>query len=297
MNRVLSEMRKNYQYYLLMAPFMILFFLFVVIPVVMSFVLSFTDFNMLESPNFIGLGNYINLLVNDDVFQIALRNTLFLAIVTGPISYFLAFILAWLINELPKKLRAFMTLVFYAPALTGNAYLIWKIIFSGDIYGFINSRLIDFGFINEPIQFLSNPQYIMPVLIIVQLWMGLGISFLAFRAGLQGVDKSMYEAGAIDGIKNRWLELWYITLPAMKPQLIFGAVMQISSAFALSAISVEMVGFPSTDYAGHTIITHLMDFGSIRYELGYASAIATVLFVIMIVTNLFVQKMIRKVGS
>ncbi|MGL5021044.1 MAG: carbohydrate ABC transporter permease [Mycoplasmatales bacterium] len=297
MNRVLTEMRKNYQYYLLMAPFMILFFLFVVIPVVMSFVLSFTDFNMLESPNFIGLGNYINLLVNDDVFQIALRNTLFLAIVTGPISYFLAFILAWLINELPKRLRAFMTLVFYAPALTGNAYLIWKIIFSGDIYGFINSRLIDFGFINEPIQFLSNPQYIMTVLIIVQLWMGLGISFLAFRAGLQGVDKSMYEAGAIDGIKNRWLELWYITLPAMKPQLIFGAVMQISSAFALSAISVEMVGFPSTDYAGHTIITHLMDFGSIRYELGYASAIATILFIIMIVTNLFVQKMIRKVGS
>ncbi len=292
-----SKIKKNSPYYLLLAPYMILFFTFTVTPVIMSIILSFTDFNMLQSPNFVGFDNYIKLFVNDDVFKIALKNTLFLAIVTGPLSYFMAFMLAWLINELPKKIRPFMTLVFYAPALTGNAYLIWKIIFSGDMYGYINARLINWGFINEPLQFLTDPQYMMGVLVIVQLWMGLGVSFLAFRAGLQGVDRSMYEAGAIDGITNRWQELWFITLPAMKPQLLFGAVMQITTAFTLSTISIELLGFPSTDYAGQTIITHLMDYGNIRYEMGYASAIATILFMMMIVTNLFVQRIIRKVGT
>lgn len=292
-----NRIKKNYPYYLLLAPYMTLFLLFTVTPVVMSIILSFTDFNMLQSPSFIGFDNYIRLFVNDDVFKIALKNTLFLAIVTGPLSYFMAFMLAWLINELPKKIRPLMTLVFYAPALTGNAYLIWKIIFSGDMYGYINARLISWGFVTEPIQFLTDPQYMLAVLVIVQLWMGLGVSFLAFRAGLQGVDRSMYEAGAIDGITNRWQELWYITLPAMKPQLLFGAVMQITTAFTLSTISIELLGFPSTDYAGQTIITHLMDYGNIRYEMGYASSIATVLFVMMIVTNLFVQRLIRKVGT
>lgn len=292
-----NRIKKNYPYYLLLAPYMTLFLLFTVTPVVMSIILSFTDFNMLQSPSFVGLDNYIRLFVNDDVFKIALKNTLFLAIVTGPLSYFMAFMLAWLINELPKKIRPLMTLVFYAPALTGNAYLIWKIIFSGDMYGYINARLISWGFVTEPIQFLTDPQYMLAVLVIVQLWMGLGVSFLAFRAGLQGVDRSMYEAGAIDGITNRWQELWYITLPAMKPQLLFGAVMQITTAFTLSTISIELLGFPSTDYAGQTIITHLMDYGNIRYEMGYASSIATVLFVMMIVTNLFVQRLIRKVGT
>lgn len=292
-----NRIKKNYPYYLLLAPYMTLFLLFTVTPVVMSIILSFTDFNMLQSPSFVGFDNYIRLFVNDDVFKIALKNTLFLAIVTGPLSYFMAFMLAWLINELPKKIRPLMTLVFYAPALTGNAYLIWKIIFSGDMYGYINARLISWGFVTEPIQFLTDPQYMLAVLVIVQLWMGLGVSFLAFRAGLQGVDRSMYEAGAIDGITNRWQELWYITLPAMKPQLLFGAVMQITTAFTLSTISIELLGFPSTDYAGQTIITHLMDYGNIRYEMGYASSIATVLFVMMIVTNLFVQRLIRKVGT
>lgn len=294
---MLLKIKKNYPYYLLLAPYMVLFLLFTVTPVVMSIVLSFTDFNMLQAPSFVGFDNYIKLFVNDDVFKIALKNTLFLAIVTGPLSYFMAFMLAWLINELPKKIRPLMTLVFYAPALTGNAYLIWKIIFSGDMYGYINARLINWGFVSEPIQFLTDPQYMMAVLVIVQLWMGLGVSFLAFRAGLQGVDRTMYEAGAIDGITNRWQELWFITLPAMKPQLLFGAVMQITTAFTLSTISIELLGFPSTDYAGQTIITHLMDYGNIRYEMGYASAIATILFIMMIVTNLFVQRIIRKVGT
>lgn len=283
--------------YLLIAPFAIIFVIFNLVPVIVAMGLSFTSFNMLEPPKFIGLLNYIKLLAYDDVFLIAIKNTLLLAFVTGPVSYLMCFLFAWLINELPPKPRAFLTLIFYAPSISGNVYLIWKIIFSSDMYGFANAWLMKIGLISQPILWFEKAEYILPILIIVQLWLSLGVSFLAFIAGLQTVDRSLYEAGAVDGIKNRWQELWFITLPSMKPQLMFGAVMQITNSLSISAISIELVGFPSVDYAGHTILTHLHDFGNIRFEMGYASAIATILFFIMLIANILVQKMIRKVGD
>ena len=121
--------------------------------------------------------------------------------------------------------------------------------------------------------------------------------FLAFIAGLQTVDRSLYEAGAVDGVKNRWQELWYITLPSMRPQLMFGAVIQITTSLAVADVSIYLAGFPSVNYAGHTIVTHLIDFGTIRFEMGYASALATILFIMMLGTNLIVQKLLRKVGE
>lgn len=283
--------------YILLAPFTVIFLIFNLFPVLVAIALSFTSFNMLEAPDFIGLANYIKLLAYDDIFLIAVKNTLLLAFITGPVSYLMCFIFAWLINELPSKPRAFLTLIFYAPSISGNVYLIWKIIFSSDMYGFVNAWLIKLGIITQPILWFEKAEYILPILIIVQLWLSLGVSFLAFIAGLQTVDKSLYEAGAVDGIKNRWQELWYITLPSMKPQLMFGAVMQITSSLSISAISLELVGFPSVDYAGHTILTHLHDYGNIRFEMGYASAIATILFFIMLISNIIVQKILRKVGD
>jgi len=291
------EIYRNRHYYILMAPYMTIFFIFTVLPVLASLGISFTYFNMLELPRFIGWQNYSRLFLNDDVFLIALRNTFYFAIITGPVSYIACFIFAWIINELPPKLRAFMTLVFYAPSISGNVYYIWQIIFSGDKYGYINGILMKLGIILEPIQWLKDEKYIMTVLIIVQLWMSLGTSFLAFIAGLQNLDRSLIEAGAVDGIKNRWQELWYIVLPSMRPQLLFGAVMQITNSLAVADISVALAGFPSVNYAGHTIVTHLMDYGSIRFEMGYASAIATVLFLIMLGTNLLTQKLLRKIGG
>ncbi len=292
-----EKIKLNKHSYILMAPYAILFLTFTIIPVFMSLGISFTYFNLLEPPRFIGLDNYVKLALDDDVFIIALKNTLLLAVVTGPVSYLLAFVFAWLINELGPKLRAFMTLVFYAPSISGNAFLIWLLIFSGDIHGYANSILIRFGFIDNPILWLKDPDYMMGVIILVQLWLSLGVSFLAFIAGLQSVDKTLYEAGAIDGIRNRWQELWYITLPSMKPQLLFGAVMQITTSLAIAQVSMSLVGFPSVQYAGHTIVTHLIDYGSVRYDLGYASAIATVLFLIMISANLIVRNILRKVGG
>ncbi len=293
----LQEMKASKHSYVLLAPYMILFTMFTVIPVVISIILSFTYFNMLEFPKFIGWQNYTRLFLEDDVFLIAIKNTLLFAIITGPISYIACFVFAWIINELTPKWRAFMTLIFYAPSISGNVYFIWLMIFSGDRYGIANGLLIKWGFLLEPIQWLKTEAYIMPILILVQLWLSLGTGFLAFIAGLQTVDRTLYEAGAVDGIKNRWQELWYITLPSMRPQLMFGAVIQLTTSFAVADVSIALAGFPSVNYAAETVVTHLIDFGTTRFEMGYASAIATVLFMIMVGTNLLVQKLLRRVGE
>jgi multiple sugar transport system permease protein len=287
----------NRTLYLMMLPYVVLFILFTVIPVIMSFGLSFTSYNVLEAPKFVGWDNYLTLFLDDEIFITAIKNTLILAVITGPLGYALSFIFAWLINELPGKLRSVVTLAFYAPSLAGNALLIWTIIFSSDVYGYANAFLLEWGFISEPQTWLTNPKYILPIVIMVQLWMSLGVNFLALIAGLKGVDKTLYEAGAVDGIRNRWQELWYITLPSMKPQLIFSAVIQISGTLGIGSITVSLAGFPSVNYAAHTIVNHLSDYGNVRFEMGYASAIATLLFVASIVLNKLIRKIIGKVGD
>lgn len=280
--------------YVMIGPFMLFFLVFTVIPVVAAIALSFTDFNMLQSPNFVGLENYKSLFLNDDIFMIAVKNTLIFAFITGPLSYIACFVFAWFINELPGKLRAVMTLVFYAPSISGSAYVIWNYIFYGDRYGVVNGILMRLGILDTPIQWLTDPDYMMMTCIIVQLWLSLGTSFLAFMAGFKTVDEDLYEAGAIDGIKNRFQEVWYLTLPQMKPQLLFGAVMQIASSFAVGAVPMALNGFPSTDYATHTIITHIHDYGNVRYELGYACAISTVLLLLMLITNKVINRVLRE---
>lgn len=295
--RTWAEMKRSKTMYLFLAPYAILFGLFYVLPVLSSIVLSFTYFNILEPPKFIGLQNYINLIMADDVFLIAVKNTLIIAGIAGPIGYLAAFLFAWFINELPRKLRAIAIVVFYSPTISGQVFLIWAIMFSGDAYGYINAFLIKLGIINKPELWLTNPDYMLKVVIIVTLWMSLGAGFLSFVAGLQGIDKSQYEAGLIDGIRNRWQELWYITLPNMKPMLMFGAVMTITQSFNVSDVPVALTGFPSTDYATQTVVTHLIDYGSIRFEMGYASAIATILFITMILCNKAIQAMLRRVGN
>lgn len=291
------QIYKNRVSYLMMAPYFILFFFFTVLPVLMSVGLSFTYFNMLEPPAFVGWGNYVKLLLDDDIFIQSLKNTLIFAVVTGPLSYLLCLLFAWIINEFNGKLRAFLTLVFYAPSICGNAYMVWNLILTGDRYGYLNGILVRLDIINEAILWMKTEKYIMPVLIVVQLWLSLGTGFLAFIAGLQTVDRNMYEAAAIDGVKNRWQELWFVTLPAMKPQLMFGAVMQITQSFAVADISINLAGNPSVNYAGATVVTHLLDYGSTRLDMGYASAIATLLFLLMVGTNKLVQRVLRRVGE
>lgn len=282
--------------YLMMAPFLILFSVFTVIPVFATIVISFTNYNVLETPEFVGWQNYINLFVHDDIFMKAMSNTLVYAVITGPVGFIMAFIVAWILNEMQSFLRALLTFIVYVPTLSGTAFIIWKLIFDGDVYGYANSFLMSFGFVNEPIQWLTTEAYIMPIIIIVQLWMSMGVGFLAMRAGFSSVDRSLYEAAAVDGVKNRFQELFYITVPAMGPHLMTAAVLQITSMFANASISENLVGSPSTNYAGHLIIQHLSDYSSVRFQRGYASAISVILFVMMIAMNKLVLKLLDKVG-
>lgn len=291
------EMKKNKVAYVMIAPFMLLFFIFTVFPVLLSIVLSFTDFNLLEFPHFLGLNNYIRLFLDDDIFILACQNTLIFACITGPVSYLLSLLIAWFINELGPKLRSVVTLIFYAPSISGSVYLVWQTLFSSDSYGWVNGTLINLGIIDDAILWFKDADYVMPLCIVVALWTSLGTAFLSFIAGLQNVPRHLYEAGAVDGVKNRWQELWYITLPYMKPQLMFGAVLSITQSFGFGAIVDALCGFPSVEYAAHTIVHHLNDYGGQRYEMGYASAIAVILFVVMVGANLIIKKGLSKIGQ
>lgn len=283
--------------YLALAPFFIIFFTLTVLPVIISICLGFTYYNILETPKFVGLNNYIQLIFHDKIFSKAVSNTMVLAVITGPVGYISALITAWMINELNPKLRTALVFMIYAPTISGNAYLIWQLLFSEDSHGYLNSMLKYLGIIDSPIYWLSDPKYMMTVVITVSLWLSMGTGFLSFVAGLQGINVSLLEAGSMDGISNRWEELWHLILPSMKPQLLFGAVMSITSAFSVGAISSALCGMPSTDYAVHTVMNHLNDYGTTRFQMGYASAIATMLFAVMIISNKLIQKLLRKVGE
>lgn len=284
-------------HYLFLAPYAVLFLAFYILPVAISIFFSFTYYNIFTPPKFNGLQNYINLMLSDDIFLIAVKNTFMFAVVTGPLGYMMSFMFAWLIHELPRYLRSVMTVIFYAPAISGQVYMVFATFFSADAYGWVNALLINWGIINAPIFWLTDPKYMQSVIIIAILWTSLGSGFLSFIAGLQTVGADQYEAGYVDGIKNRWQELWFITLPNMKPMLLFGAVMAITQSFNIADVTIALAGNPSTDYATRTVVEHLMDYGSQRYDMGYASAIATILFLIMILSKKAVGAMINKVGT
>ena len=289
--------KRNKVCYLFLAPYAILFITFFILPIATSIFYSFTYYNILEPARFIGLQNYVNLILQDEVFLTAIKNTFVIAVITGPVGYILSFLFAWFINELPKWLRAVAVVIFYAPSIAGNAYTVFSIIFRGDAYGYLNSILMEFGLIEAPKLWLTDPNYMMTILIIVILWMSMGTGFLSFVAGFQGIDKSMYEAGYVDGVRNRWQELYHITLPSMKPMLLFGAVMSITSAFNVCDVPRALCGYPSTDYAARTVVTHLFDYGFSRFEMGYASAIATLLFLVMILCKKAISSLLGKVGT
>ena len=264
--------------YAMVGPFFLFYFVFLLFPVVVALVLSFTYYNILQPPHWIGWSNYRLLFLEDDVFLIGIGNTIRFALVTGPASFIVSFIFAWLIA--PLKARTVLALCFYAPSITSGVAMsvVWRIVFSGDRYGYLNHLLLSLGILEEPFLWLSDVRSMLAIIIFVQLWMGVGTGFLVFLAGLLGVDPTLYEAGRVDGIANPLQEVFNITLPMMKPQLLFGAILAIVQGFAVFDIAVSLAGLPSPLYAAHTIVTHLYDFAFIRFEMGYAAAVSVVLF-------------------
>ena len=288
-------LKSRWQLWVLAGPFLLLFFLMTVVPVLSSIVLSFTSFDMVSMPSFTGFANYIRMFLHDDIFPTVFKNTILLAILTGPAGFILSFVLAWFINEFKPLARTIFSFMFYAPSLAGGVF-IWQIAFSSDAYGYVNSLLLSFGIIQEPITWLSSSSWIVPIVVMVQIWSGLGVSFLANLSGLQNVNNELYEAGALDGIRNRWQELWYITLPGMKHMLLFSAVMQIAGSFSISGIIQQLAGYPTVNYAADTIVSYLSDVGNVKYEMGYASALSVILFLMMIITRAVTNRLLNKTG-
>ncbi len=285
--------------YAFIAPYAILFLTFILIPMAMAIILSFTNFNAIQFPKFVGFLNYINLITQDEIFmQYVLPNTVAYAIIVGPGGYCLSFLIAWVLAQLSSVPRTILALIFYSPSLCGatGVAILWKIIFSGDQTGYLNSWLIELGIINEPIIWLTNASYLLPIVIIVALWSSMGIGFLSMLAGILNADESVYEAAAIDGVTNRFQEMIYVTIPTMKPQMLFGAIMAITGAFQNGTIGVQLTGAnPTPGYAAQLIVNHIEDYGFIRYEMGYAAAVSVVLLAIVyIFSNIFKKLFMEK---
>ena len=278
-------------------PFLILFFIFTVLPVLASLVLSFCSYDTITAPKWAGLDNFLRMFVTDDMFGKVATNTVMFAIITAPAGFLLSYVLAWFINEFNPSVRSFLSFLFYAPNLVGNAYFIWQTAFSADAYGYVNSLLLSVGLIDKPIQWLTNPEYIVPIIMAVTIWSSLGVSFLADIAGLQSINVSLFEAGAIDGIRNRWQELWYITLPSMKEILLFGAVMQIASSFSIGPVITTMCSYPTVNNCADTIVMYLTDIAHTRMEMGYAAAISIFLFAMMAIFRWLIGKLLNSVGK
>lgn len=280
------EARRSVKGYLFMAPFLILFTVFTMIPIVTAMGLSLTNYNLIQPPDFVGLTNYKNLILEDDVFLTSLSNTMFFALLTGPLGYIASFVMAWLITLL-KKGRGPFALAFYAPSLTSGIAMstIWLIIFSGDRNGYLNHFLMNIGIITEPILWTKDAVFLKWVIVIISVWMSMGTGFLVFLAGLQNIDPALYEAARVDGMKSRFQELRYITLPMMKPQLLFGAVNSVVGAFAVFDVATAVAGMPSPNYAAHTIVAHLYDYAFIRMNMGYASSVAMILFIMTFIVG------------
>lgn len=277
-------------------PFLTLFFIFVVIPVFTAVVISFTRYSILNPPEFVGLQNYLRLFLKDEIFINALKFTLLFAVISAPLSMLACLIVAWMINDFPPIMRAVLTFVFYAPSLSGGAVAIWQLIFSGDSYGFANNALAKLGIITEPVQWLSDTKYMFGILLAVTLWGSLGTGFLSYVAAFRGIDVSLYEAAAVDGVKNRVQELWYITVPALRPQMLFSALISITGSFSVGAVSSALFGNPSPNYGAHTVVLHMEDYANVRYELGMACAMATVLFLLTVAANRLSGKFISRIG-
>ena len=287
-------LKKSKKHIIFLGPYAILFAVFIVIPVVMAIGLSFTNFNAIQMPQFVGFLNYINLLTQDEIFmQHVIPNTIIYAVLVGIGGYMLSFLLAWALSHLTKLPRTILALIIYSPSMTAGVAMatVWRILFSGDQAGYLNSWLLRMGFINSPIEFLVHPSFILPIMIIVGLWSSMGVGFLAMLAGVLNVDETLYEAGSIDGIRNKFQQMFYITIPSMKPQMLFGAVMAVVGTFQAGAIAVDLTGSnPTPHYAGQLMVNHVEDYGFTRFEMGYAAAISVVLLAIIYIFSVMARK-------
>lgn len=279
----------------LLLPYALLFVAFILLPVIIAIGLAFTYFDVVNTPTFAGLNNFITLLTGDEVFmKYVLPNTIMYAIIVGIGGYVLSFLMAWILAQVTPRARTLYALAMYTPSIAGQVMIttVWKTLFSGDQSGLINSWLTRLGLIDQPIQWLVTSDHFMMIMIIVSLWSSMGIGFLSMLSGIMNIDQELYEAAYVDGLRNRVQEIIYITVPSMKPQMLFGAVMSIVNAFNMGWIGVALSGAnPTPEYSGQLIANHIDDFALTRYEMGYASAVSVALLCLVWVCSKVANKL------
>ena len=297
-SKAVEKRKRSLPPWTLLTPYGIVFTVFIIIPVVAAIVLSFTYFNTIQPPKLVGLQNYIDLFTTDSTFlKYVVPNTITYALFVGVGGYILSFFLAWSLSQLTHGVRTVMAVIIYSPSLTGGVLIanIWKVIFDGSETGYLNYWLMKLGVIAEPIKWLQSSNYLMVVMIIVALWSSMGVGFLSILSGITNVDKEIYEAAYMDGIKNRFQEIFYVTIPSIKPQMLFGAVMAIVNTFTTSGVGVALSGSnPTPNYAGQLIGTHIEDFGFIRNEMGYAAAVSVVLLLMIYLMSTVANKLFEE---
>ncbi|MGB2629718.1 MAG: sugar ABC transporter permease [Candidatus Omnitrophota bacterium] len=276
----LQKLNKQKISYLFIALPALLFFVFQLAPVVISFFWSFTDYDVVHAPTCVGLANYKNILFNDPLFWKAMGNTVLYVIGVVPIGVCVSLLLAVAIDQ-KIKFKNFFKSIFFLPTVTAivAVSVIWKWLYAGEKYGLFNYFIMKLGF--NPVDWLSSPTWTLPSIMIMSIWAGLGYNMILFLAGLQTIPHVMYEAAEIDGA-GFWKKFFNITLPLLKPTIVFVAIMSFIFSFQVFEQVYIMTGgqggIGGVLNSALTIAAYLYDKGFQKFEMGYASALAYIIF-------------------
>ena len=258
------------------------FAVFTLAPLIASLVLSFFAWPLIGKTSFIGLQNYVTLFTKDTTFRSAIVNTLYFVAVYVPLNIIVAMTVAvWLQGY--SRSRRILRVVFFVPVLTPLVAdaVVWSLLFTNRD-GLIDSIIHTVFRVQGP-EWLSAPQWAMPSIIIVAVWQGFGYNMLLFTAGLHAIPETFYDASKIDGA-SRWRTFWNITIPLVSPSLFFGILLTVITSFQVFDLAYILTdGGPGT--SSTTIVYWLFEKGFNDYAMGYASAIAWVLFLIVIVVT------------
>ena len=270
--------RFSFTPYLFLTPALLVILVFVVYPMVAVIFYSFTSYDIITPPKWIGLKNFQDLIV-DSNFWLALRNSLVYLIVT-PVLIVLSIILAIIVNRKLPGINLFRGL-YYIPAISGSIAvgIIWRWIFDAQ-GGMLNGVLIWLGLLKEPVQWLATPSLTIPIAMLLTIWMGMGYYMMIFLAGLQNIPEELYDAALIDGC-NSWQKHFYVTLPGLRPQVTM--VLVVSSLAAMEVFNEIYVLFGQLGgimNSGFTMVFYMWYKAFRLQHAGYASAIAIALLVI-----------------
>ena len=285
MNKAAREERRAG--YTFIAPAVILMVLFFVIPVVMSFTLGFTNARLgsAAASKFVGFDNFVRALVNDPTFWDALRNIAVFVLVVVPVQGGLGLLLAMLINQKLRGITAFRVM-FFMPVVTSMVVvaMLWRFMYQKD--GLINAI---FGF---NVDWLNEPSTAMPAVIVMSIWQGVGFHMILWLAGLQQINLDLYEAASIDGANN-WEQFKHVTVPGLRPTFVFILITITIAAFSLfTQIDVMTSGGPAN--ATTTLVYHIIQMGSGRGDVGYASALSLIFFLIVLTITLIQRKLTKE---